>query len=316
MMELPNEETHCSAAIRRIIDLYIGGCGLSQPQRIAVVDLVLDRKPTTLTRSERGQVGGDLSRSDARLPRIVLSAFLAFVTPLLVTQPAAADPFGWPQPGGPGTPVVLTYSYSNLLDGGLPGALTAAELRSATEEAFGLWSRYAPLNFFERPDTGPPPADVSYDAKDSPGIRIGYQPIENSAILAQAYFPFLAETEGLAGDIHFNSVGSFTWAIGDAFNGFDYLEVITHEIGHAVGVEHILYADAIMGPYYGARYHGLGTAFLFPADIRAIREIYGAGVGSVHAVPEPSALLLVLTGVVFGIVTRLHRPGLGARPPP
>jgi hypothetical protein len=264
----------------------------------------------TKTYSQRGQVVSARSLWDARLPRRLLFATLVFVTSLLVTRPAAADPFRWPQPAGPGTPVALTYSYSNLLDGGLPGELTATELRSATEEAFGLWSRYAPLNFFERSDTGPAPADESYEPKESPDIRIGYHPIEDGAILAHAYLPFSVETEGLAGDIHFNSVGYFTWVIGDAF-GFDYLEVITHEIGHAIGIGHIMYADAIMQPYYGQNYHGIGTSFLFPADIRAIRELYGSGVGSVHAVPEPSALLLAVTGIVLGIVTSQNRNAKG-----
>jgi hypothetical protein len=251
-------------------------------------------------------------------------AFLAFSLALFAAESARADPLRWPQPGGLGTPVGLTYSFSNLLDGRFSPQAAPTELRAATEEAFGLWSRYAPLNFFERPDKGPLPSDESYDAKGSPDIRIGYHRIEDGTILAHAYLPFLVDREGLAGDIHFNSIPSFTWVIGDAFNGFDYLEVITHEIGHAVGVEHILYAEAIMGPWYGHRYHGLGTAFLFPADIRAIRDLYGSGVGSVHgsgvgsvhAVPEPSTVLLVLTGILWGPLTRLQRARLEQRAPP
>src|SRR5690349_17661134 len=53
----------------------------------------------------------------------------------LSAVPAAADPVGlqWAQPLGRGTPVYVTYSYSNLLDGTF--LLTSPdELRAATEE--------------------------------------------------------------------------------------------------------------------------------------------------------------------------------------
>ena len=42
-----------------------------------------------------------------------------------------------------GSPVTITYSYSNLLAGSLPGGLTVAQLRAATEEAMALWSSFA-----------------------------------------------------------------------------------------------------------------------------------------------------------------------------
>jgi matrixin len=225
-----------------------------------------------------------------RLVRVV-----AFTAALALADPARADSFRWPQPGGPGTPVVLTYSFANLFDG-FRLAFSPSELRGATEEAFGLWSRYAPLNFYERMDSGPPPSDWEYARASYPDIRIGSHAIDGDGVLAHAFLPFDTVRSGLAGDIHVNTAAAWTWSIGAGFPSIDFLEVITHEIGHALGLGHEMYADAIMSPFHGFRFHGLGTGFLFPSDIRAIRAIYGAGVGSVHPVPEPSPVFLLVTG--------------------
>jgi hypothetical protein len=83
--------------------------------------------------------------------------------------------------------------------------------------------------------------------------------------------------------------------------------VITHEIGHALGLAHIWYADAIMQPYHGHRYHGPGTGFLLAPDILAIQSLYGTGVGSVRPMPEPSAAVLVATGLIIVGVQRTRR---------
>src|SRR5213078_2782557 len=66
------------------------------------------------------------------------------------------------QPGGPGTPLALRYSYSNLLDGGLPTATgfgSNAQIRAAMEEALGLWTAVAPIQLTEVPDSGGPTND-------------------------------------------------------------------------------------------------------------------------------------------------------------
>jgi hypothetical protein len=54
----------------------------------------------------------------------------------------------WPQPGGLGTPVNVTYSYPNLFDGGMVGVSNFTMLQ-AVEEALSLWARYAPFTFRE-----------------------------------------------------------------------------------------------------------------------------------------------------------------------
>jgi hypothetical protein len=187
----------------------------------------------------------------------------------------------WPQPGGPGSPITITYSYSNLLDGGLDGGLSAATIQEAIQQALGLWASVAPLRFVEEPDAGPPPSNTDYNPDGVPMIRFGHMAIDGPGnTLGYGYYP--GQT-GLGGDIHLDEAED--WSV-NPNSGLDLLEVATHEIGHALGLAHEPPTsqggqDAIMNPYYGGRFHGLGTGFLYPSDIHAVEAIYGTGTGSV-----------------------------------
>ena len=180
-----------------------------------------------------------------------------------------------PDPETPG--FQITYSYSNFLDGTLFGGLSTEQLVAATEEAFGLWASVAPLHFVEVVDTGPPADDEPYDAAAHPLIRIGHHFIDGgSSVLAHAFFP---SDDGLGGDVHFDN--GDIWNINPNNPGIDVIEVMTHELGHALGLGHETELDAIMNPFYGGRYNGLGTGFLLPDDIGGIQFLYGEGEGSV-----------------------------------
>lgn len=222
-----------------------------------------------------------------------------------------ADPItmGWAQPGGPGSAVTITYSYSNLLDGGFNTRLSAEEMRRSTELALGVWTRYAPLNFFELPDIGPAPSDHEYGG-GFPDIRIGYQPRLSSGSAAFAYFPmdrFGSEATGLAGDIQFsNDLSEFTastWGHAHDRTTLDFFSVLLHEIGHALGVAHIFGEPAIMSGSQILVFARPQDAHLEPADIRAIQALYGAGSGFVQPLggtaltPEPGTIALLITGL-------------------
>ena len=206
----------------------------------------------------------------------------------LLTSSEFSANYKWPQ-SSLGAPTTITYSYSNLLDGNLGGSLTDTQLRGAVEEAFGLWASVAPLHFVELVDAGPPISsnDTSYLAAGTPDIRIGHTPQDGpSGTLGYAYYP-TTTFWGIAGDVHLDS-GEF-WKLG-AGGGIDIVEVMTHEIGHALGLGHEETSPAIMNPFYGGRY-SVGNSFLLSDDINGIRALYGAGTGSVtplHSEPIPT----------------------------
>jgi hypothetical protein len=229
---------------------------------------------------------------------------------LAAAQPVSADPIGWPQPNGSGTPVYLTYSYSNLLQCGFNTTLSAAELRAATEAAFGLWARYAPIQLFEVPDTGPLPSEHEYSPVATADIRIGYEPRLEGGDVAHAHVPFARDSytaSGLGGDIHFsNDLSAFDadrWGHdpNDALV-LDFFSTMLHEAGHALGLLHIFDAPSVLGGSLRI-FPDSTDASLFPADIAAVRALYGSGHGSVHPLgqqpipnPEPGSMLLLAAG--------------------
>ncbi|MEQ8848065.1 matrixin family metalloprotease [Botrimarina sp.] len=228
----------------------------------------------------------------------------------------------WPQPGGDGSPVTITYSYNNFLDGGLrdpDGVSVPADfLRSVTEEAFGLWAAVAPLHFVEVADVGTQVFTTnSFAYRDYPDdsfgqIRMNHRFINGTdaqngmpAAKAIAYFP--SNGRHIGGDIHFDN--GDPWAIVGTPSEPDVLGIMTHEIGHTLGLGHSDLPESTMFPA-APRRSGLGTGMLHPADIAGVRAIYGAGVGSVTpllAVPEPSTWLIA--AIAIGCLSACRRGG-------
>lgn len=198
----------------------------------------------------------------------------------------------WEQPDGPGSEITLSYSYINLLDGGIKDMITGQAidnslLKSIVETALWDYANILPIHFVEHVDTGPLPETGEYNPMGHPDIRIGHVPHVDGAN-AYAYFPF--EDSGLAGDIVVNA---------DRF-GVQWLPsifyaIIQHELGHSLGMGHFVeYGDEANLASENSTY----TGPIYPLTIdmiTALQGVYGAGKGSVtslSAVPLPAAVWL------------------------
>jgi hypothetical protein len=216
----------------------------------------------------------------------------------------------WPQPGGLGMPLTLTYSFQNMFDGGLKMTngqpLPNSLIRSSIEEALHVWTTAVPINFVEVADDGLP-----YGASTKYGqIRFRHiyingpdpAPPADPIAKAQAYFP---SGDGYPGDVEFDD--SDPWQEIGTQSVPDILGAATHELGHTLGLNH---TDVVGANMYWIfhRFQGLGTGQLFADDIAGIQSVYGPGTGSVTSlVPEPTAAGLITICVYLVAVRRRSR---------
>jgi len=242
------------------------------------------------------------------LRRAVLLAALLLAFSASSAGAFAVSAYKWPQ-AGLGAPVTITYSFSNLFDGGMLNAsglpVSTGELRGGVVEAMRVWASVAPLNFVELPDAGPPVSDLNYDGTGLPQIRIGHHLIDGfGSTKAHAYYP-LGPGNGYAGDVHFDDADR--WSLIGTLANPDILGAAMHELGHSLGLDHSSNATAIMNPIF-QRMAGPGTGYLTDDDIAGIHQIYGSGVGSVRPlVPEPSTVVLAGGALVAAAMYRFVR---------
>jgi hypothetical protein len=216
----------------------------------------------------------------------------------------------WPV-NGPDNSVHLTYSYENLLDGGLRGpggqSLPASLIRQSVETALGLWASVVPIHFVEVPDDSKP-----YGQSMQYGdIRLRHIYINGPDIpgqlptaKAQAYFPFGGF---YAGDVEFDH--GDPWQEFGTLSTPDILGATTHEVGHSLGLHHTSVPEANMYWIF-RRTQGLGDGWLHPDDIAGMQFIYGPGTGSVTplVIPEPiSAAIWIVAATVFLCIASRHR---------
>ena len=240
---------------------------------------------------------------------LVVAAML-LVTLLLATMPQAsgygAPRRGWSQ-AAKGDPVYLTYSYNNLLDGGLRGPddvpLPVDLIRDSIENALAVWTEVAPIHFTEVADQGGLVSSSNYPDGQFGQIRLSHRYINGPdrpgrppTTKALAWFP--TASSNIAADIHFDD--SDPWQRIGTTSTPDVLGAAIHEIGHTLGLTHSSLNDANMYWIF-ERHTGPGSGHLFADDIAAIQSVYGAGTGSVtplSVVPEPTTLGLLLLGAL------------------
>jgi Matrixin len=268
-----------------------------------------------------------LSFPRLRCPVIVRAhrfAIIAVIAALVLTAVAssahayalAGAGLQWPQPGGKGTSITLTYSFQNMFDGGIrgPGAAPHADglfypdgpplpndlIKHSIEQALGLWASVVPVSYVEVPDT-----DLSHGQVRFMHIYInGVDPPDPTPPVAkaQAYFPSLSGSET---DVQFDEADP--WQEKGTTHIPDIFGAVTHELGHTLGLNHSDDPNAVMYWIF-QRFQGLGTGHLTADDIAGVQSIYGAGRGTVTPlVPEPGSLVLAVIGAVLLAVRRCWR---------
>ena len=150
--------------------------------------------------------------------------------------------------------------------------------------AFATWSAVADISFVEVPDSG-----HAFNAFGAAGdIRIGGHAFDGAGgTLAHGFYP-PANGVSAAGDIHFD-IGD-PWGLGLVGPGFSIFQVMAHEIGHAIGLNHTGVPASLMNPFYTEGFSGPQAD-----DIAGAVFIYGPAVA---AVPEPSGFLLLGIGAI------------------
>merc|ERR1711872_492183 len=130
---------------------------------------------------------------------------------------------------------------------------------SNVEKAFKFWSDVTNLEFVSK-DVGEVDIDIGFFTFDhgdgDPFDGMG-------GTLAHAYFP------RYGGDVHMDE--SEAWSMGSR-EGTNFLQTLTHEIGHSLGLSHSRVSASVMAPFY----RGWDPNFRLHADdIQGIQSLYG-----------------------------------------
>lgn len=225
------------------------------------------------------------------------------IAALFTASSASAFTLGPTTPGKWGSPTfgtgaVVTYSYMSAgiaTDNGLTVSLDSimpAGYKTAMEAAFNAWSAVADITFVEVADGG-----EDFNASGTSGdIRIGAHNMGGpGGTLAHGFYPPVNGNTA-AGDIHFDSTD--TWKIGFGGTGFDIFQVMAHELGHAIGLDHSSVPNSLMNPFYTEAFSGLQAD-----DIAGAQFIYGARVQEPPpGVPDSGATLALLGLGVAGLI--------------